>query len=57
MELLKVKNLNFEYVNKQPILKNISFKVDEGEFIAIVGENGSRKKYINKMYSWTKSRI
>lgn len=45
MELLKIKNLNFEYVNNQPILKNISFKVDEGEFICIVGENGSRKKY------------
>lgn len=43
MELLKVENLTFSYNNRPPILKNVSFKVNTGEFVVICGETGCGK--------------
>lgn len=42
MELLKVENLNLSYDRNQ-ILKNISFNVDTGEIVGIVGLSGAGK--------------
>lgn len=41
-KVLEIDNLSFSY-GKDNILNNISFKVNKGEFVAIVGENGSGK--------------
>lgn len=48
MALLEVKNLKKIYTsrfggNKVEALKNVNFEVDEGEFVAIMGESGSGK--------------
>lgn len=40
--ILEVKNLCKNFENTQ-VLNNINFKVDEGEFIAIMGRSGSGK--------------
>lgn len=40
--LLEVKNLTFAY-EKQPVLKDISFSVQRGEKVAVMGSNGSGK--------------
>jgi len=46
---IEVKDLNFAYTNKKYVLKNLSFSVDEGDFLAIVGPNGSGKTTLAKI--------
>ena len=36
-------NINFEYVENRPVLKNFNLKVNKGETIAIVGNSGGGK--------------
>lgn len=43
MPALEVKDLELSYTKGQHVLKNISFSVDPGEIIAIVGMSGSGK--------------
>jgi ATP-binding cassette subfamily B protein len=40
---VEFKNVTFGYVRGQPILKNVSFKVNPGETVALVGPTGSGK--------------
>lgn len=46
--MLKVENITFGY-SKKPVLKNISFKVNKGENIAVIGESGSGKSTLLKL--------
>ena len=41
--MIKLEEVNFKYKNGKEVLKNINLKVQEGEFVAVIGENGSRK--------------
>ena len=43
MTVLKVEQLVCGYETKKPVIKDISFSVDEGHFVGIVGPNGSGK--------------
>lgn len=43
---VEFKNVSFEYVKETAVLKNISFKVNYGESIALVGHTGSGKSSI-----------
>ncbi len=45
---LEIKNLSFDYPDKN-ILKDISFRVDEGDFLCILGTNGTGKSTLLKL--------
>lgn len=48
-QLLELNNIEFGYTEKKQILKNISFKINKGEMISIVGRNGAGKSTISKL--------
>ncbi|MGN1344886.1 MAG: ABC transporter ATP-binding protein [Traorella sp.] len=48
--ILKVENL-CKKIDQKEIIKNISFHVDEGEIVALVGENGAGKSTTFKLLS------
>lgn len=45
--MLKVANISFSY-SKQPTLKNISFSLEKGKFLAFLGESGCGKSTLLK---------
>lgn len=47
--LLELKNVSFKYEKNKPILKDISFKINKGEMVSIVGRNGAGKSTISKL--------
>ncbi|WP_204344584.1 ABC transporter ATP-binding protein [Psychroserpens algicola] len=46
--MLNVKHLTFSYA-KTPVLKDLSFKVQQGEHLAVIGESGSGKSTLLKV--------
>ncbi|SMY18447.1 ABC transporter ATP-binding protein [Photobacterium aquimaris] len=47
--LLSVKNLNYSYDGVRNTLDDVSFDVHKGEFVAIMGKNGSGKSTITRL--------
>ena len=41
--MIKLEEVNFKYKNGNEVLKNINLEIQEGEFVAVIGKNGSRK--------------
>lgn len=57
MEILKVENLSKYYGKGDTMVKaldNVSFSIEEGEFVAIVGPSGSRKVYNVTYVRWSR---
>jgi len=55
MNLINIKNLKKEYVTGDvvtPVLENINFKIDQGEFVAIMGPSGSGKSTLMHILSF-----
>ena len=41
--MIKLEEVNFKYKNGKEVLKKIKLEIQEGEFVAVIGKNGSRK--------------
>src|ERR1700690_2251012 len=59
--MLRVENLTKVYPNGTQALKNVSFEVEEGEFLAVIGLSGSGKstllRCINRLIEPTSGKI
>ena len=51
--IIDCKNINFKYDKEEQtkVLNNINLKINEGEFVCIVGANGSGKSTLAKMFN------
>lgn len=47
-EVLSVRDLSFSYQNT-PVLHRVSFSLEEGDFLGIIGENGTGKSTLMKL--------
>ncbi|MGF1834725.1 ABC transporter ATP-binding protein [Photobacterium sanguinicancri] len=47
--LLEVKNLSYSYDGERQTLEDISFTLNKGEFVSILGKNGSGKSTITRL--------
>ena len=59
--MIKIENLYFTYPNGKKILHGIDWEIEEGEFIAIMGENGGGKttlvKHLNGLLKPTHGKV
>jgi ATP-binding cassette subfamily B protein len=58
---IEFRNVSFKYDTGEPILDNVSFKVNPGQTVAIVGQTGSSKttlvRLLNRTYDVTRGKI
>ena len=47
--LLEMENVSFSYDGLRPTLEDISFRLQEGEMVSIVGKNGAGKSTLSKL--------
>lgn len=61
VEKIEFQNVSFSYNSQKPVINNLSFVINKGEKLAIVGENGAGKTTLIKLlcglYSPTSGRI
>jgi len=47
--MIEVKDLSYNYKNKEQVLENINLNINEGEVVSIIGKNGSGKSTLARL--------
>lgn len=48
--MLEAKDVNFAYMRGQPVIKDMDCKIEDGEFVALLGHNGSGKTTLSRLF-------
>ena len=51
MALITLENVSFSYDKITPVIKNVSFSIEKGENVAVIGHNGSGKSTLAKLFN------
>ena len=49
MKILSIKDLSFGYEKDKQVLKNVSFDIEQGKYVSLIGHNGSGKSTLAKI--------
>lgn len=49
--MIEINNVSYKYKNGNEVLKDINIKIKDGEFVAVIGKNGSGKSTFSKLIS------
>ena len=47
---VRSKGINFAYMRGQPVIKDMDCKIEDGEFVALLGHNGSGKTTLSRLF-------
>ncbi len=47
--MIEVKDLSYNYKNKEKVLEDINLRIDEGEVVSVIGKNGSGKSTLARL--------
>ena len=47
--MIRFENVSFGYSEKRPILEDLSFHIEKGDFVALIGANGAGKSTISRL--------
>ena len=47
--MIRFEDVSFGYSEKRPILKDLNFHIEKGDFVALIGANGAGKSTISRL--------
>ncbi|MCI9366344.1 MAG: ATP-binding cassette domain-containing protein [Clostridia bacterium] len=47
--MIEVRDLSYNYKNKEKVLEDINLRIDEGEVVSVIGKNGSGKSTLARL--------
>ena len=50
MSYIEMKNVSFSYRKGTPVVKGVDLSIEKGEWVSILGHNGSGKSTISKLF-------
>lgn len=51
--MIEFRNVHAAYDDQLPVLRDVGFTIDDGEFVAFVGTNGARKIHYHAPDEWS----